>query len=271
MDITELLQTTIEKGATDLHLTKDSPPMLRINGDLIPVGTTCLTGEDTENMAMSILSPRQREVLEREQSVDLAYSLDGTRNPGRFRINAFHQKGSVACAIRRLSDKILDLEELGLPRSVGDLCDLRDGLILVTGVTGSGKTTTLASMVDRINSNRACHIITIEDPIEYIHRHKKAIVNQREVHTDVPDFANSQICPERGPGSHPCGRDAGPGDHQNRDYGGRDRPSSLCYPPYPGCGVHCKAYHRRIPGRGTVPDKTSAFNDLKGSGLAEAG
>jgi twitching motility protein PilT len=108
----------------------------------------------------------------------------------------------VACAIRRLSDKILRLEELGFPPSVGDLCDLRDGLILVTGVTGSGKTTTLASMVDRINSNRACHIITIEDPIEYIHSHKKAIVNQREVHTDVPDFANALR------------------DHQNRDYGG---------------------------------------------------
>lgn len=191
MDITQLLQTTIEKDATDLHLTKDSPPMLRINGDLVPLGQGRLTREDTENMVMSILSLRQRDLLEGERSVDLAYSLDGTGTSGRFRINAFYQKGSVACAIRRLSDKILGLEELGFPPSVGDLCDLRDGLILVTGVTGSGKTTTLASMVDRINSTRSCHIITIEDPIEYIHSHKKAIVNQREVHTDVPGFANA--------------------------------------------------------------------------------
>ncbi|MCK4245424.1 MAG: PilT/PilU family type 4a pilus ATPase, partial [Candidatus Omnitrophica bacterium] len=191
MDISELLETTIEKGATDLHLTKNSPPVLRIHGELIPLDRSCLTGEDTDNLVMNLLSPKQKEVLKLEQSVDLAYSLNGTKISGRFRINAFYQRGSLACAIRRLSDKILSLEELGFPSSVCNLCQLRDGLILVTGVTGSGKTTTLASMVDRINNSRSCHIITIEDPVEYIHCHKKAIINQREIHTDVRDFASA--------------------------------------------------------------------------------
>ena len=191
MDIKELLQITIEKGATDLHLTKNSPPVLRIHGDMVPLEGSCLTGEDTRNLIMKLLSPQQEEVLEREQSVDLAHSLNGNETSSRFRINAFYQQGSLACAIRRLSDKIVSLEELGLPTSVGNLCEFQDGLILVTGVTGSGKTTTLASMVDRINNSRSCHIITIEDPVEYIHKHKKAIINQREIRTDVPNFATA--------------------------------------------------------------------------------
>jgi len=191
MDISELLRITVKKGATDLHLTRNSPPVLRIHGELVPHGGSCLTAEKIKELIMGVLSPKQKEALKLQQSVDLAYSLDGGENSSRFRINVFYPRGSLAAAIRKLSDEILSLEELGLPPVVSNLCELRDGLVLITGVTGSGKTTTLASMVDRINNNRSCHIITIEDPVEYIHKHKKAIINQREIHTDAPDFAST--------------------------------------------------------------------------------
>jgi len=191
-DILELLKTTVEKGASDLHLTAGSPPMVRIFGDLTPVGRKKLSPEDTREMAMSILSAKQKEVFEQNRSIDLAYSLDGAcRQAGRFRVNAFYQRGRVSVAFRRLSDEFLTLEELCLPSTLYNLAQLRDGLVLVTGPTGSGKTTTLASLLDMINQTRPCHIITIEDPIEYVHEHKKAIVNQRELYSDVASFGEA--------------------------------------------------------------------------------
>jgi|LGOV01.1.fsa_nt_gb twitching motility protein PilT len=191
MDISELLKLTVEKGATDLHLTKNLPPVLRIHGELVILEERFLTAEKIKELIMGVLTTEQKEMLKLQQSVDLAYSLNGDEKSSRFRMNIFYQRGSLAVAIRKLSDEILSLEKLGLPEVVSNLCELPDGLILITGVTGSGKTTTLASMVDRINNNRSCHIITIEDPVEYIHKHKKAIINQREIHTDVPDFASA--------------------------------------------------------------------------------
>ena len=191
MELSELMLMAVDRGATDLHLTKNSPPVFRIHGQLVLSDHDKLSGKKIKELVMNILTTRQQEILERERSVDLAYSLNGREDSSRFRINAFYQKGSVACAIRKLSQELLSLEELGLPPAAVGLCEFRDGLVLITGVTGSGKTTTLASMIDRINSTRSCHIMTIEDPVEYIHRHKKAIINQREVHTDVPDFAGA--------------------------------------------------------------------------------
>ncbi len=191
MNMLELLRTTIERGATDLHLTKDNPPMLRLYGDLVPLDGECLSAEEVEGLIMSILSPEQKNVLRKKLSLDLAYNLDGPNGSTRFRMNVFYQRSSVAIAVRRLSDEILSFKELGLPPVVESFCDYKDGLVLVTGITGSGKTTTLASMVDKINATRACHIITVEDPIEYIHHRKKAVINQREIHSDVFDFASA--------------------------------------------------------------------------------
>ncbi|RLA95770.1 MAG: type IV pili twitching motility protein PilT [Deltaproteobacteria bacterium] len=190
MDILELLKLTVEKGASDLHLTVNSPPMLRIHGELLPACGQKLTSEDTKRLIISILSQRQKEVLQERGSIDFAYSLNGQGFQSRFRVNAYYQQGQVAAAFRRLSNDILTLEELNLPNRLYDLCNIRDGLILVTGATGSGKSTTLAALIDRINETRACHIITIEDPIEYVHKHKKGIVNQRELHSDVFSFSD---------------------------------------------------------------------------------
>lgn len=192
MDILELLKTTVEKGASDLHLTVGSPPMVRVFGDLTPIGNRKLSPEDTGEMVMTILSAKQKELFELNRSIDLAYSLDrASRQTGRFRVNAFYQRGWVSAAFRKLSDEMLSLEELGLPSSLYKLADLRDGLVLITGPTGSGKTTTLASILDMINETKPCHIITIEDPVEYVHEHKKAIVNQRELHSDVASFSDA--------------------------------------------------------------------------------
>ena len=190
MDLSELLKITVEKEASDLHLTVDSPPMLRIDGELLPACSQRLTSEDTNGLMTTILSESQKELLQERRSIDFAYSSNGNGLQDRFRVNAYYQKGRIAGVFRRLSSKILSLEELNLPTRLYDLCNMRDGLVLVTGATGSGKSTTLAALIDRLNDTRPCHIITIEDPLEYIHKHKKAIVNQRELHSDVFSFSD---------------------------------------------------------------------------------
>lgn len=185
MDLFELLKLAVQRQASDLHLTANSPPLLRIDGELIPVGEQKLSPEDTKAMIFQILSPRQKEILEGKYSVDLSYSLEGV---SRFRLNAYYQKGSVTAVFRRLSGKICTLGELNLPESLHTLSGFRDGLVLITGSTGCGKTTTLATLIDMINQTRAANIITIEDPIEYLHSHKKSIVNQRELYVDTASF-----------------------------------------------------------------------------------
>ena len=185
----ELLRKTIEKDASDLHLAVDSPPVIRINEKLIPLGNKPLTDVDTKELAYSILSEEQRKTFERESELDLSLGIKGL---SRFRVNVFKQKDSIAVAIRAIPYKIKTFEELGLPVEViTSLTALPKGLVLVTGATGSGKSTTLASMVDRINETRPCHIITVEDPIEYVHNHKKGLINQREVGSDTHSFVNA--------------------------------------------------------------------------------
>jgi twitching motility protein PilT len=190
MDLSELLITSIKQNATDLHLTVNSPPVLRIHGHLVPLECEKLNKNDTSELLMGILSAKQKEVFEKKQAIDLAYSLNGSGAANRFRVNVFRQRGCVAGAFRRLADEIASLEELNLPTSLYKLCNMQDGLVLVTGPTGSGKTTTLATLIDRINESRPCHIMTIEDPVEYVLQHKKALINQRELYTDVPSFAD---------------------------------------------------------------------------------
>src|SRR5512138_203830 len=175
----------VEKGASDLHVTTGSPPQLRIDGHLVPLKTPPLTPVETKQLCYSILTDAQKHRFEEENELDLSFGVKGL---SRFRGNIFVQRGAVAGVFRVIPYKILTFEELGLPPVVKELCEKSRGLILVTGPTGSGKSTTLASMIDRINTERHEHIITIEDPIEYLHPHKGCLVNQREVGADTESF-----------------------------------------------------------------------------------
>jgi len=181
----QLLKAMIEKGASDLHITTGSPPQLRIDGQLVPLKMPPLTPVETKNLCYSILTDAQKHHFEEENELDLSF---GVKNLSRFRANIFMQRGAVSGAFRTIPFKILSLEELGLPAVVEDLARKPRGLVLVTGPTGSGKSTTIASILDKVNTERHEHILTIEDPIEYLHHHKNCIVNQRDVGADTDSF-----------------------------------------------------------------------------------
>lgn len=183
--IYDLLKTMIEKGASDLHITTGSPPRLRIDGKIVPLDNPALTPVETKALCYSILTDSQKHKFEEHNELDLSFGVKGL---SRFRGNIFMQRGAVAGAFRTIPFEIRSFGDLGLPEMVNDLVKKPTGLILVTGATGSGKSTTLAAMVDRINSERYDHIITIEDPIEYLHGHKKCLINQREVNADTVSF-----------------------------------------------------------------------------------
>jgi twitching motility protein PilT len=181
----QLLKVMLDKGASDLHITTATPPQLRIDGDLVPLRTEALTPVDTKQLCYSILTDAQKLRFEEDQELDLSF---GVKSLARFRANIFMQRGAVAGAFRLVPFNLIPLEELGLPPVVQDLCEKPRGLVLVTGATGSGKSTSLASMIDRINQRHRSHIMTIEDPIEYLHPHKNCLVNQREVGSDTSSF-----------------------------------------------------------------------------------
>jgi len=181
----DLLKAMMEKGASDLHLATGLPPVMRLHGQVVPVGTEPLAPAETKSLAYSILTEAQKQKFEEEYELDLSFGVKGL---SRFRANVFMERGAVALAIRTIPYKILTFEELGLPPVVADLCNRPKGLILVTGPTGSGKSTTLATMIDKINRERAEHIVTIEDPIEFVHQHKRSVVNQRELYADTHSF-----------------------------------------------------------------------------------
>src|SRR5690349_4405329 len=187
MNIDDLLRIAMERRASDLHLKVGNYPHLRIDGELAPLtDQPRISAEDMLTMAFSMMSARQKQKFKETTEIDMAYGVAGL---GRFRVNVFQQRGNVGLVLRVIPTKIRALDELYLPKVVEQICDMPRGLVLVTGVTGSGKSTTLAAMVDRINSMRAEHIITIEDPIEFLHRDKKGYVNQREVEVDTPNFS----------------------------------------------------------------------------------
>jgi twitching motility protein PilT len=185
MHLHQLLKAMIEKAASDLHITTGSPPQLRIDGALVPLKTAPMTPAETKQLCYSILTDAQKSQFEEENELDLSF---GVKNLSRFRANIFMQRGAVAGAFRAIPFKIQSFQELGLPASVSELTKKPRGLILVTGPTGSGKSTTLASMIDKINSEEHGHILTVEDPIEFLHPHKNSIVNQREVGADTGSF-----------------------------------------------------------------------------------
>ncbi|MCY1081154.1 type IV pilus twitching motility protein PilT [Archangium lansingense] len=185
MNLHQLLKAMVEKGASDLHITTGSPPQLRVDGELVPLKTAQLTPVETKQLCYSILTDAQKHKFEEENELDLSFGVKGL---SRFRANVYMQRGAVAGAFRTIPFKILTFQELGLPPVVAELVKRPRGLILVTGPTGSGKSTTLASMVDKINTDRHEHIMTIEDPIEYLHPHKNCLVNQREVGADTRNF-----------------------------------------------------------------------------------
>ncbi len=181
----QLLKILLEKGGSDLHITSGSPPQLRIDGDIIPFKTPPLDSVEAKKLCYSVLTDAQKARFEEEHELDLSF---GIKSLARFRANIFYQRGSVAGAFRVIPFQIKTLPELGLPQVAEDLARKPRGLILVTGPTGSGKSTTLAAMIDLINTERRGHIITIEDPIEYLHPHKGCVVNQREVGSDTDSF-----------------------------------------------------------------------------------
>jgi twitching motility protein PilT len=180
-----LLKAMIDKNASDLHITRDSPPQLRIDGRLVPLRTHALTAVDTKQLCYSVLTDSQKHKFEEENELDLSF---GVKALARFRANVFMQRGAVAGVFRQIPFEVKSLDALGLPASLIEIIRKPRGLVLIAGPTGAGKSTTLASVVDTINNERHGHIVTIEDPIEYLHPHKNCLVNQREVGTDTASF-----------------------------------------------------------------------------------
>jgi twitching motility protein PilT len=185
VNLHQLLRAMIEKGASDMHITTGSPPLLRIDGAIVPLKLSPLSPVETKQLCYSVLTEEQKIQFEKNKELDLSF---GVKNLSRFRANIFMQRGAVSGAFRSIPFKILTFDELGLPPSVAALATRPRGLVLVTGPTGSGKSTTLASIIDKINTEMRQHIMTVEDPIEYLHPHKRCIVNQREIGSDTTTF-----------------------------------------------------------------------------------
>jgi twitching motility protein PilT len=188
LDINELLVRVLERGGSDLHITVGREPTMRLNGALVELEAPVLTSQDTRELLYAILKQDQREALERNWEYDFAHAIPGK---ARFRANAYFQRGSVGAAFRLIPAEIKSFSELGLPPIVETFACKPRGFVLVTGPTGSGKSTTLASIIDHINTHRSMNIITVEDPIEYLHHHQKSIVNQREVGSDTKTFSHA--------------------------------------------------------------------------------
>lgn len=188
IDMDNLLREAVARQASDLHITVGVPPVLRINGQLTPTDYAKLTPEHTQQMLDAITNTEQRDKFEQLGELDFSYAITGL---SRFRVNAFRQRGTTAIVARIVTEQVPTLEELKLPDIVKTLARKPRGLVLVTGPTGSGKSTTLAAMINQINRERGCHIITLEDPIEYLHKHNKSIINQREINSDTISFSNA--------------------------------------------------------------------------------
>src|SRR6476619_3197154 len=184
----ELLKTTVELGGSDLHIATNTPPQVRVHGKLQRLNLPSMSPSETKQLVYSVLTDAQKKRFEETLELDFSFGIRGLE---RFRCNVFNQRGAVGAVYRLIPEKIRSFQDLGLPPVLGTLSERPRGLVLVSGPTGSGKSTTLAAMLDKINIERHDHILTIEDPIEYIHPHKNCLVNQREVHSDTNNFSNA--------------------------------------------------------------------------------
>ena len=245
MNLNDLLKITFEKKASDLHVKVGVPPILRIDGKLTPIETEKrLTQEDAIAIATGIMNPVQKAKFNEKNELDMAYAVPGL---GRFRVNVFKQRGSVGMVFRMVPSKILNFEELMLPTVLTKIASEQRGLILVTGTTGSGKSTTLAAAIDYINTARTANIITIEDPIEFLHRDKKSIVNQREIGSRYlfVQRRTSQRAPS-GPRCDPRRRNEGLRNHLHGVDRGGNRASRALNPAYPGRSGDDQPDHNRL-------------------------
>lgn len=188
INLPTLLKTMLEHNASDIHITSGSPPVFRVHGELLKAKTEILTPNDTKELCYSVLTDHQKAIFEEKKQLDFSF---GIKDLARFRANIFYQRGAVAAAFRHIPFDIPKLHQLGLPPIVETLTHKPRGLVLITGATGSGKSTSLAAMIDALNSSEYLHVITIEDPIEYLYSHRKCLINQREVGQDAPSFAEA--------------------------------------------------------------------------------
>lgn len=188
ISVVELLKTAKDAGASDLHITVGTPPKMRVNGKLVTMEYPRFLPADTMQALLEVMDEQQRDRFDEKGEYDMSFAVPEL---GRFRANVYKQRGTVALAIRLVGTSVPSAEELGIPDSVVELYSRKRGLVLVTGPTGSGKSTTLAALIDKINKNRECHVITLEDPIEYLHRHDKSMVNQREIGIDTENYTNA--------------------------------------------------------------------------------
>jgi len=188
LSLSDLLKRMLEMNGSDLHITTNSPPQIRVHGHLVPLDLPQMTPAETKQLAYSVMTDSQKHRFEEHLELDFSFGLKGL---ARFRANVFNQRGATSAVFRVIPFEIKSFNQLGLPTVVGKLCEKPRGLVLVTGPTGSGKSTTLASMIDKINSERHDHILTIEDPIEFVHMNKNCVVNQRELHADTKSFADA--------------------------------------------------------------------------------
>jgi twitching motility protein PilT len=267
-DIDTALRTLIERGGSDLHVKVGAPPIARLHGELAHLeGYQPLSGEETEKAFRDMAEARSLTEFEEDGEADFAYSIRGL---ARFRVNVFKQRGSVSIVCRAIPFEIRSVEELGLPAVVTSLAEEARGIILVTGTTGSGKSTTLAAMIDHINQTRAHHIVTLEDPIEYLHEDKRSIVNQREVGSDTVSFGRAMRRVLRQDPDDPDRRDARRGDRADGALRRRDRPPRALHGPHPRRDRDDQPHRRLLPAPPAAAGAGDAGLDPEGRDRAAA-
>ena len=271
MDIAELLAFSVKNKASDLHLSAGLPPMIRVDGDVRRINIPALDHKQVHALVYDIMSDKQRRDYEEFLEVDFSFEIPSL---ARFRVNAFNQNRGAGAVFRTIPSEVLTLEDLACPPLFREVIQQPQGLILVTGPTGSGKSTTLAAMIDYINKNEYGHILTVEDPIEFVHTSQKCLINQREVHRDTHGFNEALRSALREDGHHPGRRTPRPGNHPPGTDRRGNRPPGVRHPAHQLGGQDHRPYHRRVPYRRKADGafdvvRVAACGDL--AGTAEEG